>query len=116
MNKTKYSGTLLDWGHEILKKNKFVCRYCGYDGKNDFRSWMQFSVDHVIPRHLKGSKDAPGNMVACCKSCNSITSRMSSEDIPPGTSVDDAIEIKKKRVKMRHEDYRTFWEKHVKPK
>lgn len=105
----KYNETLRGWGHPVFQRDNFVCRYCGYDGKTDYRHWMQLSVDHIMPRN-SGGTDAPDNMLTCCKSCNSITSRM---EFPKGISIENIIEQKKRRVAERHAEYRAFWDSNV---
>ena len=105
-----HKGTLLGWGRHALKKDGYICMYCGLDGKTDLRVWMQFSIDHVIPKKSEGPH-TPDNMVACCRSCNSVTSRMI---IPENTTREEAIELKREKVKKRHdEEYKKFWEEHV---
>lgn len=47
---------------EIIKLRRQKCFYCK---END-----GFTIDHVIPLD-KGGRHAIGNLVACCKSCNS---------------------------------------------
>src|ERR1700738_3919521 len=58
-------------GLKILERDQYTCRYCGLDGKASFEYALVMSVDFVVPRARKGKKD-PGNLVACCRSCNMI--------------------------------------------
>lgn len=46
----------------ILARDGHVCRYCG---------GAATSVDHVVPLVEGGARLDPGNLVACCASCNS---------------------------------------------
>lgn len=46
----------------ILQRDNYQCRYCGKKA---------VTVDHVIPKS-KGGTENSDNLVACCKSCNSI--------------------------------------------
>jgi len=45
---------------KVLKRDGYRCRYCGEKAT---------SVDHVLP-HSRGGTDAPENLVACCRWCN----------------------------------------------
>jgi 5-methylcytosine-specific restriction endonuclease McrA len=47
---------------ELKKLRSLPCFYCGVNGPS--------TIDHVIPLN-KGGTHAIGNLVACCKSCNS---------------------------------------------
>ena len=42
------------------------CAYCGIL-TNPFHN---FTIDHIVPRHLGGTDD-PGNLLPACASCNS---------------------------------------------
>lgn len=44
----------------VLDRDEHVCQYCGKRGT---------TVDHVIPK-AQGGGNHPGNLVACCLSCN----------------------------------------------
>lgn len=49
---------------EILKRDGFMCRYCGAEPES-----AVLHVDHVIPES-KGGTDDPDNLVAACRDCN----------------------------------------------
>jgi hypothetical protein len=51
--------------YEILRRDNHTCRYCGGVAPD-----VVLTVDHVTPTALGGS-DAPENLVAACKDCNS---------------------------------------------
>lgn len=51
--------------YEILRRDNHTCRYCGGVAPD-----VVLTVDHVTPKTLGGS-DAPENLVAACKDCNS---------------------------------------------
>lgn len=95
---------------EIHKRCNWTCAYCGFDGR-PFDAWMQMTLDHVMPRHCGGGDEAE-NIVACCASCNSITSKMRFEQC------DDRAEIlRRKRDKVREsrEGYYGYWLENVAP-
>ena len=86
-------------GLKILERDQYCCRYCGLDGKASFENALVMSVDFVLPRAHKGKKD-PGNLVACCRPCNTIK----------GTRVYKNVEDAKKFVVAQREALRRTWE------
>ena len=48
--------------HKIYKRDNHECVYCG--------TKQDLSIDHVIPRS-RGGDNSWGNLVSCCKKCNS---------------------------------------------
>lgn len=50
---------------EILRRDNHTCRYCGGTAPD-----VALTVDHVVPTALGGT-DAPENLVAACRDCNS---------------------------------------------
>lgn len=46
---------------EILKRDNFICFYCGSAEAN--------TIDHCTPIS-RGGSDSPNNLVAACKRCN----------------------------------------------
>ena len=55
-------------------RGHYTCVYCGFDGR-DFDSWLQLTIEHVMPRSC-GGKDEPSNRVVACRWCNSTTGKM----------------------------------------
>jgi len=49
---------------EVLKRDKFVCQYCGACGSD-----LELEVDHVIPVS-RGGKDDIKNLKTICWDCN----------------------------------------------
>jgi len=49
---------------EVLRRDKFVCQYCGACGPN-----VELEVDHKIPVS-KGGKTEVSNLVTACIECN----------------------------------------------
>ena len=88
-----FQETLRGHGHPIFARDGFRCIYCGLDGR-DFLSWMQLSLDHIIPKNA-GGDNTQANLATCCRSCNSITSRMTFD---PGTTREQAIAAKKAAI------------------
>src|SRR5436305_6071746 len=61
-------------GHKILARDKYRCQYCGLDGMSSFENSLVMSVDFVMPRAKKGTKN-PDNLIAACRPCNVIKGR-----------------------------------------
>jgi 5-methylcytosine-specific restriction endonuclease McrA len=86
-------------GLEILERDQYRCRYCGLDGNLSFENALAMSVDFVKPRSRKGKKD-PANLVACCRTCNTIK----------GKKVYESFEAARTHVLGRREELRKTWE------
>jgi len=109
--------SLLGYGLAAHERSGCVCKYCDL-GKNrqDFDTWRQFSVDHVVPTSCIGTKDWTSkfpnlskgarkdlflrinkiNLVTACNFCNSMTSRMrigNREAILPDREHPDAVDM-----------------------
>jgi 5-methylcytosine-specific restriction endonuclease McrA len=61
-------------GHRILERDQYRCQYCGLDGMASFENSLIMSVDFVLPRARKGTKNT-GNLVTACRPCNLIKGR-----------------------------------------
>ena len=66
--------------YEIFKRADFRCEYCGLDFLDGINALWQISIDHVRPRVASG-KNSPDNLVAACKTCNSIKAAAATETI-----------------------------------
>jgi len=84
---------------KVLERDHYCCRYCGLDGKACFENALVMSVDFVLPRAHKGSKEA-SNLVACCRACNMIK----------GTRVYNSFEDARRHVLARREELLRTWE------
>ena len=80
---------------KILKRDKWICRYCGKDGLESVLTWHQTTVDHFDP---KGG-DNEENLVACCEYCNSLKGDRLFK------TVEDAKAYLAKRKKELQEDF-----------
>ena len=107
--KPKYQDSLRGYGYLIMKRDDFICQYCGYDGRS-FNHWLQLTIDHILPARLGGGNDE-ANLVAACQYCNSATSRMTFEK---SMKLEDIVKEKKRRVHDRRNEYHKFWTKNVK--
>ena len=86
-------------GLEILERDQYRCRYCGLDGNANFENALAMSVDFVLPRARKGKKD-PANLVACCRTCNTIK----------GKRVYKSLDEAKAYVMARRGELKKTWE------
>jgi len=94
----------------VFRRCNFTCVYCGFDGR-PFDGWMQLSIDHVIPRSSQGP-DEEANLVAACRSCNSITSRM---QFATNTTWEEIIQAKRDRVAAARSFSLKLWMEAVAP-
>jgi len=64
LNKVSRSGIPPKLRFEVLRRDKYVCQYCGACGKN-----TELEVDHIIPVS-RGGKDELNNLKTSCIECN----------------------------------------------
>jgi 5-methylcytosine-specific restriction endonuclease McrA len=95
----------------VYARCAYSCVYCGFDGRS-FDSWMQMSIDHVRPSSCGGT-DEPSNLVAACRSCNSITGPMK---FTPEQSREEIFQAKKSRAREIREGAFRSWLAAVAPK
>jgi len=107
----KYIDALRGYAHEVLKRDNFVCRYCGLDGKQ-WPNWLHLSVDHLLPPGHPQRED-PQYKVAACRFCNEARNR--TRRLVEGKTPDQLVEAKKPDVLAAREEYKRFWEENVKP-
>jgi 5-methylcytosine-specific restriction endonuclease McrA len=86
-------------GLAILERDQYRCRYCGLDGNANFENALAMSVDFVMPRARQGKKD-PANLVACCRTCNTIK----------GKRVYKSLDEAKAYVMARRGELKKTWE------
>lgn len=96
---------------ETYERCHFTCVYCGFDGRT-FDSWMQLSIDHILPSSCDGT-DEPSNRVAACGSCNSITSRM---QFTRQQTRDEILNEKRRHVAESRKGFYKFWINKVAPR
>ena len=101
--------SLRGYAFDVLKRDNFVCRYCGLDGKV-WPNWLYFSWDHLLPPSHP-ERDNPTFIVAACTFCNTLHNRTVFE--VDGKSPDELVEQKRPRVLERRAEYQRFWEEHV---
>jgi len=95
----------------VLRRDGFVCRYCGLDG-TVWPNWLYLSWDHLLPpRHPL--RDDPAYIVAACRFCNEACNR-TFWDVE-GKTPDELVAQKRPFVLAVRERYQAFWETEVHP-
>lgn len=61
------------YAHEVLKRDGFKCRYCGFDGAQ-WPNWLHLSWDHLLPVGHP-DRDNHDYIVAACRFCNEAHNR-----------------------------------------
>lgn len=107
----KLEGSLGGYAHEVHKRDNFVCRYCGLDGKQ-WPNWLYLSVDHLLPQgHPK--REQPEFKVTACRFCNEVRNR--TPRAVEGKSPEQLVDEKRPDVLAARAEYKRFWEENVKP-
>lgn len=106
----KFNDALRGYAHAVLKRDGYVCRYCGLDGTQR-PNWLYLSWDHLLPKGHPERKN-PTFIVAACRFCNEVHNRTIWE--VEGKSPDELVALKKPFVLAKRAEYRKFWEKEVK--
>jgi len=109
----KYHDSLRGYAYEILKRDRFTCRYCGLDGKRSFDSWLTLSWDHLLPKNHP-ERDNPDYIVAACNFCNGADNHFFELAQKRGLSFgcltqDQLVEQRKPYVLKTRESYFEFW-------
>ncbi len=109
--------SLRGYAYPVHKRDNFVCRYCGADGKQSFDVWLTLTVDHLLPKgHLE--RDNPDFMVTACHFCNTADNRYFDLAEQRGLKFDgltpeELVAQRLPYVIRTRESYRQFWEANV---
>lgn len=107
---TSHTDALRGYAHEVLKRDNFVCRYCGWDGKI-WPNWLYLSWDHLFPKGHPKKRDDPDYIVAACRFCNEACNR--TEWNVERKTPEELVEQKKPDVLAKREEYHCFWKEEV---
>ncbi len=109
--------SLRGYAYPVHKRDNFVCRYCGADGKQSFDVWLTLTVDHLLSKgHLE--RDNPDFMVTACHFCNTADNRYFDLAEQRGLKFDgltpeELVAQRLPYVIRTRESYRQFWEANV---
>jgi hypothetical protein len=109
--------SLRGYAHTVLKRDNFICRYCGLDGKRSFANWLALSWDHLLPKGHP-NRDNPDYIVAACNFCNTADNHFFELAAERGVSFDGLTQDKLVRqrlpyVQKTRGDYYEFWKENV---
>ncbi len=112
-----FDDSLRGYAFETHKRDDFICKYCGLDGKSSFDAWLTLSWDHLLPRGHP-ERDNPEYIVTACNFCNTADNRYFDLAEKRGLSFEDKSrdELVRQRlpyVQNTRGSYRDFWDKNV---
>ena len=111
--------SLRGYGFEIHKRDDFICRYCGADGKKSFEVWLTLSVDHLLPK-TDPRREKLEYKVTACQFCNTAENRYFYNAAKAGymfenRTPDELLARRKEFVQKVRANYREFWENNINP-
>lgn len=77
------------YGTSVFTICGYTCVYCGLDMAASYATWLQLSVDHVLPRSLADAGwnrawiEDRANLVTSCRACNDFTNGYRVTDAAP---------------------------------
>jgi 5-methylcytosine-specific restriction endonuclease McrA len=103
------------YGPPVFAACGYQCAYCGFDMASPYEAWLNLSVDHVVPQHLKKAAWPREwlldliNLVTCCRACNEflngyrVTATTAPESLPEFVQVRDRVFVEKlQHAQKRH--------------
>jgi len=112
-----FTDSLRGYSSEIHKRDNYVCRYCGTDGKKSFETWLTLSSDHLLPKgHI--DRDNPKFIVTACSFCNTADNRYFDNAVKNGLTFDNLtpeqlVAQRLPYVLKTRQAYRDYWDEHV---
>lgn len=83
------------YGPSVFAECGMACAYCGREMGGSYESWLDISIDHVVPRETVERLDWPrdwiediANLVTCCRACNEFSNGYRVVDPSPVTEED----------------------------
>ena len=109
--------SLIGYAFPIHKRDGFVCRYCGLDGKASFENWLTLSQDHLLPKG-HSDRENPDYIVTACAFCNVAENRYFDSAVKRGLQFDsltpdELVAQRRPYVLKVRQRYRKFWETEV---
>jgi len=113
----KFTDSLRGYAYKIHKRDGFICRYCGLDGKRSFNHWLALSWDHLLPKG-HANRDNPEFIVTACNFCNTADNRYFDLATQRGLRFDGLTpdQLLQQRIPFvmgTRAQYRAFWEHEV---
>lgn len=108
-----YTDALRGYAFPVHKRDNFICRYCGLDGKKSFADWLCLSWDHLLPRGHP-DRNKIDYIVTACLFCNTADNRYFDQAkkrglMFDGKTPDELIAQRLPYVLATREKYRQFW-------
>lgn len=110
------------YGLPVLKQCGHLCAYCGRDLGSVYESWLDISVDHVVPVEAISRLAYPSewvmdlaNLVTACRACNEFLNGYRLAERPPGSLAgffeirDRCFLEKRERAVARHARERSWY-------
>lgn len=109
----KFTDALRGYAFEIMKREQFVCCYCGLDGKECFQNWLQMTWEHLLPKGHP-DRDDPRFITCACNFCNVADNRYFDQTQKRGIELDgltpaELIGLRKEYVYRTRNAYHEFW-------
>lgn len=116
------------YGPPVFDQCGMSCAYCGRSLDSPYESWLDISIDHVIPRSAAWYSqcsewiDDMANIVTCCRACNEFLNQYK-VDSPPPNDLSEFFELrnrvfveKREHACKRHREERDWYERWVRLK
>lgn len=88
------------YGLPVFAQCGYDCVYCGRNMAAPYESWLDLSVDHVVPNHLVGAGWPREwvydliNLVTCCRACNEFLNGYRVIDTAPPATFAEFVAIR----------------------
>ena len=115
---SSFDDSLRGYSSEIHKRDNYICRYCGADGKTSFDTWLMLTSDHLLPIGHK-DRENPDFIVTACSFCNTADNRYFDKAKTEGfdfngLTPDVLIHRRLPYVLRTRQAYQEYWEEKVK--
>ncbi|MCH7767449.1 MAG: hypothetical protein IH828_00755 [Nitrospinae bacterium] len=113
----QYTDALRGYAFSIMRRDRFKCRYCGFDGRESFANWLCLSWDHLLPNDHP-QRDDPRFIVTSCRFCNEADNqyfRLAKKRGLKfnGLSPEALVAQRKRYVDVTRQAYHSFWVENV---
>lgn len=115
-----FTDALRGYAFPVHLRDGFKCRYCGLDGTQSFANWLSLSWDHLLPKGHP-NRNKLDYIVTACMFCNTADNRYFCQAEKrglrfDGLTPDELVTQRLSYVENTRNNYRAFWEEHVRPK